>query len=86
MSICDMVKKMLLKKGTFSSNKVDVHSMKCSDCNAASTFMTKTRSNENNTDLQSGMANKEGKIEQKINVAKQEIIDLMNKKFDEIRS
>ena len=69
MSICDMVKKMLLKKGTFTSNKVDVHSMKCSDCNAASTFMTKTRSNENNTDLQSGMANKEGKIEQKINIS-----------------
>ena len=77
---------MLLKKGTFRSNKVDVHSMKCSECNAMATFMTKTRSDENNSDSQSAMANMESKIDQKINVAKQEIMDFMGKKFDEIRS
>ena len=85
LSSFNMLKKFLLRKDTLESNQIDTISLKCSDCNATSAFMTLSRANERYVDLQlvKFMANMERQIDQKINRAQQEILDLVCKRFDE---
>ena len=77
-----------MKKNILRQNKLDDHSSKPSDCNPDSTFMTITRTAENNADLQfvKMMEIIDYKIDQKISLATQKILDLVSHRLDNIQS
>ena len=79
MSSFDIVKKVLFARGTVGSNKVGAHSIECLECK--NTVINISSPDEDYTNLQIVMANMESKTDQKIN----RVLDLMNKRFDDIR-
>ena len=87
-SSLDILKKTMTRENILRQNKLDDHSSKHSDCNPDSTFMTITRTAENNADIQfvKMMEIIDYKIDQKISLATQKILDLVSHRFDNIRS
>ena len=86
MSSFHIVKKVLFARGAVGSNKVDAHSIERLNYKNTSTIITISQAQEDYTDLQILMANMESKTDQKINRARQELLDLMSKRFDDIRT
>ena len=86
MASFDIVKKMLFARGTIGSNKVDANSIDRLDYKNRSTSITLSRPDEDYTDLQILLGNMESKTDQKINRAMHKLLDIMNKRFDGIRT
>ena len=81
------LKNVRIRRGTVGLNKLHVLSMKSSNNDITSALKTVAMANKQNTDvnLEKLVAMIDRKIDEKFDMAKKELLDSMNIRFDAIR-